>query len=269
MADAVVYVVCWNLSLALSSTSYVICTDAVLYTDAGKCRLPTAFSGELLHAISAPIVFAELAEVPWLRVWWSQVIGFMHRLAKLSDGSLHADILSDNINDALHGASPRNWAAGIQRHYAHLGLASPFSGDRLQNVNAHGFQRAMLAQENTVWQGLAISPRTAPSARAKLCTYLRWFARPAKVAGEPYYELPMSITKLRLLFHFRMGSHSLPVEQGRLGRSSVPRHLRRCTLCTARAVGDERHCVFDCPCFGDLRQEMRSSFMMLIVPCVL
>ena len=214
----------------------------------------------LRNSVSAPIVFAELAEPPWLRIWWSQVIGFMHRLAKMSSDSLHADILSDNINDALHGASSHNWAAGIQKHYAHLGLASPFSGGKLQNIDAHGFQRAMLAQEDSVWQGLAISPRTAPSARAKLCTYLRWFARPGKVSGEPYYELPMSITKLRLLLHFRMGCHSLPVEQGRLGRSSVPRHLRRCTLCAARAVGDERHCVFDCPCFRDLRQEHARLF---------
>ena len=109
-----------------------------------------------------------------------------------------------------------------------------------------------------MWQGLAISPRTVPSALAKLCTYLCWFARPDKVSGEPYHELPMSITKLRLLFNFRMGS--LPVEQGRLGKSSVPRHLRRCTFCTTRAVGDERHRIFDCPCFRDLRREHARLF---------
>ena len=79
-------------------------------------------------------------------------------------------------------------------------------------------------------------------------------------SGEPYHDLPTSITKLRLLLHFRMGCHSLPVEQGRLGRPSVPRHLRRCMLCAACAVGDERHCVFDCPCFRDLRQEHARLF---------
>ena len=81
-----------------------------------------------------------------------------------------------------------------------------------------------------------------------------------KVSGERYHEPPMSITKLRLLLHFGMGCHSLPIEQGRLGNFSVPRHLRRCTLCTARAVGDERHCVFDCPCFCDLCQEHARLF---------
>ena len=52
---------------------------------------------------------------------------------------------------------------------------------------------------------------------------------------------------------------ALPIEQGRLDRPAVPiaRHLRRyrCTFCTTRAVGDERHCLFDCPHFGDLRSE--------------
>ena len=195
-----------------------------------------------------------------MRTWWSQVLGFMHRLAKMSEDSLHADVLRDNIHDALHGSSPDNWAAGIQHQYADLGMASPFSCGKLQNIDAHGFHRAMLAQEKAVWQGLHMSPRNAPSPRAKLCTYLRWFARPDKVSVEPYHELPMSITKLRSLFHFRMGSHSLPIEQGRLGRPSVPRYLRRCTFCTTRAVGDERHCIFDCPHFHGLRQQHGQLF---------
>ena len=45
---------------------------------------------------------------------------------------------------------------------------------------------------------------------------------------------------------------------GRL--AAVPRHLRRCTFCTTRAVGDERHCLFDCPRFGDLRSEHAQLF---------
>ena len=43
---------------------------------------------------------------------------------------------------------------------------------------------------------------------------------------------------------FQMGSHALPVEQGRLARLAIPLHLRRCTLCETRALGDERHFVF-------------------------
>ena len=52
--------------------------------------------------------------------------------------------------------------------------------------------------------------------------------------------------------------HSLPVEQGRFVRPSLPRHLRRCDLCNTQAVGDELHYVFDCPRFGAIRKEGNS-----------
>ncbi len=108
--------------------------------------------------------------------------------------------------------------------------------------------------------GLHISPRNAPSKGAKLCTYLRWFARPDRISTEPYYELPLPVTKLRSIFHFRVGAHSLPVEQGRIEMPKVPRHLRRCTFCAINAIGDERHCVFDCPRFQSLRQQHAMIF---------
>ncbi len=35
----------------------------------------------------------------------------------------------------------------------------------------------------------------------------------------------------------------------------MPKHLRRCTSCITNVVGDERHCVFDCPHYEDLWQQ--------------
>ena len=32
--------------------------------------------------------------------WWYQVIGSMHRLSNMSDDSIHAEILRDNVADA-------------------------------------------------------------------------------------------------------------------------------------------------------------------------
>ncbi len=95
------------------------------------------------------------------------------------------------------------------------------------------------------WAGLHDSPRTAPSALAKSCTYLRWFARPCKMPAEPYFELPISLSKLRRLVQFRLGSHDLPIEQGRMARPIVPRYFRRCTLCSWHAPGDERHFMLE------------------------
>ena len=214
----------------------------------------------LRKSVSAPIIFTELAEVQRQRSWWLQVVGFMQRLANMPQASLHAEILSDNILDAQQAPGFDNWAAGVHKQYTSLGMASPFLGGRIQFVDAFGFQRAMVDRENKVWAGLHISPRSAPSKKANFCTYLCWFSRPERCSVEPYYDLPLSIKKLRSILHFRMGSHALPVEQGRLDRPAVPRHLRRCTFCTTRAVGDERHCLFDCPHFGGLRSEHAQLF---------
>ena len=46
-----------------------------------------------------------------------------------------------------------------------------------------------------VWDGLHVSPRTAPSKRAKLCTYFAWFLRPSQLKTVPLFELPMPISR--------------------------------------------------------------------------
>ncbi len=55
------------------------------------------------------------------------------------------------------------------------------------------------------------------------CTNLRRFARPGKMPAEPYFELPISLSKLRRLMQFGLGSHGLPIEQGHMARPVVPR----------------------------------------------
>ena len=55
-------------------------------------------------------------------------------------------------------------------------------------------------------------------------------------------------------------NHGLPVEQGRLARPGVPRHLRSCTLGPGQALGDERHCIFECPRFDGHRLSFARLF---------
>ena len=153
-----------------------------------------------------------------------------------------------------------NWATGIEVKFAALGMASPFVSSGIGALDSHGFMDRLAGARQRTWDGLHVSPRAAPSKGAKLCTYHHWFGRPNKVHCEPYYELPMSITRLRAWMQFRLGSHSLPVEQGRFVRPCLPRHLRRCNLCSTQAVGDELHYVFDCPRFGAIRAQYSNLF---------
>ena len=104
-----------------------------------------------------------------------------------------------------------------------------------------------------MWRNLHISPRSAPSARYNFCTDLRWFARPGSVSADRYFEMPISLFKLRRLIQFRVGSHSLPIKRGRMARPVIPTFLQRCTLCRQHAPGDERHHMLECPFFDRAR----------------
>ena len=124
------------------------------------------------------------------------------------------------------------------------------------------FVSRLAKHREQVWESLHVSPQTAPSKGAKLCADHHWFGRPSNLRFEPYYELPMGISKLWALVQFRFGSHTLPIEQGRFARPAVPRHLRRCTVCHTQAEGDELHCVYDmnCPHFSDIRAQFPGLF---------
>ena len=98
----------------------------------------------------------------------------MHRLSNVPDDSIPAQILRDNVAGAQQHPSCDNWAGGIVKQYSRLGMASPFSSSGIACVNFLGFQANMDYMEGQlkkVWGGLHVSPRTAPSKRAKLCTY--------------------------------------------------------------------------------------------------
>ena len=222
-----------------------------------------AFFRQLCHlrkSVTPDIIFREFAERPWLDTWWSFLLSFMRRLSVLPDDSLQLHILRDNIADAKGPLPCANWAIGIEVKFAALGMASPFVSSGIGALDSHGFMDKLAGARQRTWDGLHVSPRAAPSKGAKLCTYHHWFGRPNKIHCEPYYELPMSITRLRALMQFRLGSHSLLVEQGRFVRPCLPRHLRRCNLCSTQAVGDELHYVFDCPRFGAIRAQYSNLF---------
>ena len=204
----------------------------------------------------APHHFREFAERPWLDSWWSMVLDFMRRLSLLPGASLHLVILRDNIADARQPLMCVNWAAGIDKQFRDLGMGSPFVSSGIGALDSLGFMSRSAKRREQVWENLHVSPRIAPSKGPKLCMYHHWFGRPSNLRFEHYYELPMGISKLQALVQFRHGSHTLPIEQGRFARPAIPRHLRRSTIYNTQAVGDELHCVFDCPHFSDIRAQI-------------
>ncbi len=107
-------------SLFLFEVWGTLCSGSLQPDLKGMAGLQIAFFRQILKlrkSISLHVIFAELAEAPWQRTWWSRVLRFMHRLDSM-DSKLHPDILSDNIHDALCNPGCCNWAAGVRKQFA-------------------------------------------------------------------------------------------------------------------------------------------------------
>ena len=68
----------------------------------------------------------------------------------------------------------------------------------------------------------------------------------------------MGNSKLRALVQFRLGSHTLPIGQGRFASPAQP--CRGTFSGDTQAVDDELHCVFDCPHFSGIRAQFPGLF---------
>ena len=131
-------------------------------------------------------------------------------------------------------------------------MPSPLSGGGTIVLDFAAYCQRVADKGQEVWANVHLSPRTCPSRGAKLCTYHHWFARPQLVT-EPCFDLPMGSGSLCQLFRFRLGAHSLPVEQGR--RCGHSRIARACPHCAGQHVGDERHLIFECPAFDHIGRQ--------------
>ena len=139
---------------------------------------------QLRKSVTPHIIFRDFAERPWLDSWWSMVLGFMRRLSLLPEGSLHLDVLRDNIAYARQPLMCANWAAGVDKHFRDLGMGSPFVSSGIGALDSLGFMSRSAKRRGQVWENLHLSPWTAPSKGAKLCTHHHWFGRPSNLRFE-------------------------------------------------------------------------------------
>ncbi len=58
----------------------------------------------LKQTVPGHLILAELDEVPWVRSWWSQILGFLQKLGDLAGDALHAEICETMC--MMHGWTP-------------------------------------------------------------------------------------------------------------------------------------------------------------------
>ena len=199
-----------------------------------------------------------LQQMRWHDFWW--VSSFWSALVEADTGSLHGIIFHDAIQLALAGCK-FSWVAQVFQCFSALGEPLPLVADAPIAFDIDLLQELFLRDRLASFDSLPQDPRLAPLAGVKLCTYHRWFGRPQNAACPSYWESLMGNARLHRILRFRMGSHHLPVEEGR--HFTLPRASRVCNLCNTGALGDERHMLLECPALAGLRLQ----FSSLLLPC--
>ena len=161
-------------------------------------------------------------------------------------------VLHDAIAIAQSGGY--GWAAQVFKCFAEHGRYSPLVAGAALEVQPSELHLAFQMRQQAAFDAVPLDPRSCPGPGVKLCTYRRWFSRPADQICPVYWEVPMSIAELQRILRFRMGSHLLPTEQGRHLR--LPCNRRMCRFCDIVALSDERHMHVEFPALAELRDEL-------------
>ena len=100
-------------------------------------------------------------------------------------------------------------------------------------------------------------PRLA-SSQVQLTTYHAWMSRGAWLDRPGYLFLRLRYRRQYLFCSLQTCRHPLGIVTGRW--QDIPRFERICRRCDMHALDDERHLVFECPVFEDLRSAYRCVF---------
>ena len=216
------------------------------------CRLPNTVADDMLHE--------ELERLPIENEWLLLSVNFWNSLCKLPLGSLHRDVLQDNLwvadSELVERRRHGNFTTGLRQAAAAVGLQLPAGGGGPERVGTAAVQRSIWDTQQQRWQQLDICPRTCTSSSV-LCSYWRWFARSntnaRRGSARELYRQRLSPSRLRRFLRFRLSCTLLPVMTGRRRATPSRRMDRHCNQCDLGIVGDQRHVVFECTAVQDIR----------------
>ncbi len=212
-------------------------------------------------SVPAAVMLQELDLLPLQMQWKRSVLRLWNNFASFPHDSIYRTIALDDLEAAQqHGIM--NWAAGVLEcaEECHFSLMS-LTNDEMNlapldciTIAASAAADAERCRYDT------FDPRTAPSKGAKQYTYQAWFARPSWAVGPEFWQLDLSVQQIRAVMRLRLGSHSLPIETGRMQKPTLPRRQRTCQYCDAGSVGDEQHLLLECAATDGARAAFPALF---------
>ncbi len=199
----------------------------------------------------------ELGLQPLKALWWRQTLRFWNSIAEGDPDSFHYHILLDNLRDAMRH-KVHNFTWSLYRAIEAIGMVVPTACESIPVLDGDAIMETLLnhkCAQPPAWM-VADNPRTCAPQGVKRCVYYNWFMRPPHVQfNKSYVALPFCGNSMRRILRFRLGSHNLPVEKGRMATNAnrLDRGLRVCHKCTCATVCDERHVLFECTAVQGLR----------------
>ncbi len=204
-----------------------------------------------------------LVSVPATRLMLSSRLSLIP--SRFSPSSHHGcPGLPDTSDDSWQSACS-NWPKDAQKQFSSIGLqyCYPSAAAYVGSINGLDFWKTLVEKEQHEWDQLRESPRTAPFKGSSVVyssslVWLPW-QEFRLIPVIPFYVLvtSLSVSNFRALLQFRLGSHALPIEQGRLlGPSSTI--IRSIALAVVRVPLVMN--VFACPWFAG-RQPMPEGHM--------
>ena len=73
---------------------------------------------------------------------------------------------------------------------------------------------------------------------------------------EQYLNIINDPIQRRNYTNFRVSNHNLMIESGRYGHTKIPKENRRCQVCNSDHIENERHLIFSCTCYNELRERL-------------
>ena len=131
-------------------------------------------------------------------------------------------MLLDNIHDAFHvGRGVKNFSSSIATCLQSVGYSMPHDSDVVPIMEVAAVIAALREHLRGTHSHALHCPRAAPSAGVVSCTYHHWFRPFSK--HRRYCQLPVSGRRMQQFLKFRLGSHNLPIVDGRFsGEQHVP-----------------------------------------------
>ena len=202
-------------------------------------------------------MYKELGRLPLHYYWWREILRFWNQVASLPADSVWREIMMDNLADQHHRR--RNWCGEVGAFLSGIGFSSgPL---HLSCLDADRALECLLRRYDGVWLDLPMYPRLAAS-QVALTTYHRWMSREEWLDRPGYLFLRLGHQRTYNFVRFKLGCHTLGIVVGRW--CDVPRAQRLCHRCDMGALDDERHLVFECPAFEDLRVAYRQLFGQVV-----